>query len=128
MRLLTGLAANLKPEEKIMLEPLGRIGYAAFNNSFADYPGLISREVTNAASKLNRKIYGSPVDVEAANKIIKEVKPAALILREYEFNLLKEKDYISDYELKFKSYIDTTEIKKNFITQDMFILQMLSDK
>ena len=122
------LENNLSRQDKVLLEPIGLIGYKAFNISFADYPGLISRNVTDAISKLNRKIHGSPVDVVAAKMVINEVKPAALVLREYEFNLLSDNNIIDGYKLEYISYIDTTEIRKNFITQDMFILKKFSDK
>ncbi len=117
------LDKNVEQHEKVLLEPLGLIGYLAFENTFSDYPGLASKEVTNSLSKLGRKVYGSPVDFEAARQVINDLSPAALILREDEFNLLKEKGIVDNYKLELISSIDSFHIPQNPVTQNMFILK-----
>jgi len=117
------LNANISDEEKVLLEPLGRVGYLAFNKKFTDYPGLVSREISNSLSRVGRKVFGSPMDDEAMKYIIADIKPEVLILRETEYRWLKQKRIIDNYSLEFVSCIDTTEIKKNYIVQDMYILR-----
>jgi hypothetical protein len=122
------LNANISDDEKVLLEPLGRVGYAAFNKTFTDYPGIVSREISNSLSRVGRKVFGSPMDDGAMEYIIADVKPEVLILRETEYRWLKQKRIIDNYSLHFVSYIDTTEIKKNYIVQDMYILRSIDDK
>jgi hypothetical protein len=117
------LNENVGRDEKILLEPLGRIGYVAFNKTFADYPGIVSKEVTNSLSGLGRKIWGSPMDDEAMKLVIADVNPEVLILRETEYRWLKQNEIIDKYSLEFVSYLDTTVISKNVIAQDMYILK-----
>ena len=117
------LNENISNDEKVLVEPLGRIGYFAFDKTFSDYPGLVSREVTNSLSRFNGKVWGSPMDDEAMRLLIAEVKPEVLILRESEYKWLLRKKVIDNYSMEFISYIDTTEIIKNYIVQDMFILK-----
>ena len=117
------LSKNVGKNQRILIEPLGLVGYLAFNNRFTDYPGLVSKEITNSLSRIGRKVYGFPMDYEAMRQIIADLKPEVLRLREKEYLLLNEKKVIENYKIEFITNIDFDEYSKATGAQNILILK-----
>jgi hypothetical protein len=94
--------ANTDPDVTVMLEPLGIFGYFA-NRRIDDYPGLVSRRVTDALASFGRKIGGNPQDHEALSHIVEAVRPDILVLRQREHDAARAAGALPVYEVVFAS-------------------------
>jgi arabinofuranosyltransferase len=82
--------AHTPPEATVMLEPVGMVGFFS-TRRFHDYPGLVSREVTEALKELGGRVPGKPVDPAVMKHVLDKVKPSLLVLREDEHQALAGK-------------------------------------
>lgn len=94
--------ANTEPEVTVMLEPIGIFGYFA-DRRIEDYPGLVSRRVTDALAGFGRHIGGSPKDHEALSHIVSAVRPDVLVLRQGEYDAVRAAGALPAYEVVFVS-------------------------
>lgn len=83
VRFKTGLALDslMGDADTVVLEPLGYIGYAAFNKTTYDFPGLSSKTVVD---KIKQMQDGSLIG------IIPELQPSFIVLRPAELKLLQK--------------------------------------
>ena len=87
------LAAMMKnPDDTAVLEPLGFIGWAAFNKTIYDYPGLGSKVAVRAMKSLSRPRVAGLVDA---------LQPSYAVLRPNEFGELMQRfpETAARYEL-----------------------------
>jgi hypothetical protein len=84
------LNKSMGDSDSVVLEPLGYIGYEAFNKTTYDFPGLSSKKVTRAIRKLPEVRMGG---------LIGELKPSHVVLRPAELAEFAEffPDVASDY-------------------------------
>lgn len=94
VRFKTGVILNsmMGPTDTVILEPLGYIGYAAFNKTTYDYPGLSSKVVVRALSKMGQT---------QISDLISELRPSFVVLRPSEITALnlRHPDAFADYAM-----------------------------
>ena len=91
------LSKDVAKDQTIMLEPLGCIGYAAFDRRFWDYPGLCAPAVVVSLKKLGRKVAINLVDTDAVRILNRDIKPAFFVMRELEFRANEQAGTIKNY-------------------------------
>jgi hypothetical protein len=69
-------------DDTVVLEPLGYIGWEAFNKTTWDYPGLSSVVVTDTLRRL-------PESERHIQELIRELHPTHLVLRDTEWSVLR---------------------------------------
>lgn len=102
---------NVHQDQVIMLEPLGLFGYNVPHKIY-DYPGLASRQVTDALKKIAPPRGGSPADVRTFSFVLEEVKPSVLILRDSEWVALKNAEKLTMYEEKYECCREMEHIER----------------
>lgn len=99
VRLKTGevLGSMMGPTDTAVLEPLGYMGFGAFNKTIYDHPGLASKVAVNALASSPNKSFG---------ELIRIVQPSFIVLRPKEFV-----NFSIDYPETAKNYAHVIEIK-----------------
>jgi hypothetical protein len=82
MRVGNALDARMTPDDAAVMEPLGYIGFAAFNKTMWDFPGLSSEVVTDALAEL-------PPDRRNLASVVDKLRPRFAVLRDHELEFLR---------------------------------------
>lgn len=98
IRFKTGSTLNqlMGPADTVILEPVGYMGYAAFNKTIHDYPGLTSSLVVKTIGRIKKF---------AMMDLVAELQPSFLVLRPSEYQALQ-----SGPSLVKDNYVKITEI------------------
>lgn len=88
-KIVEWLRARTEKTATVTTEKLGYVGFYS-GRIFRDYPGLASQKVTTALDKLDRKINRRMTDWEAVDKVLNEVQPDYLILRQDAYDVMKQ--------------------------------------
>jgi hypothetical protein len=121
MALAEWLNVNTPTDANVVVEPLGLLAYYT-KRRFDDYPGLASPQVTRALKSLGRRIGGSPLDYEAFERILAELRPAVLVLRKEEFETARRHKVVQQYRVAYVSEIEPSWTARHPDLQTMYIL------
>jgi hypothetical protein len=113
-------------DASVMLEPVGIVGYFS-SRRFLDYPGLVSREVTDSLKELRRPISGKPDDPVVMAHLLRSVQPSILILREDEYNVNLAGGSLNDYRVVDVFPVNAEDSAINHSFQTMFVLARRGD-
>lgn len=107
---------NFKDSSTTVLEPLGYIGYHAFNKTIYDYPGLASTKSTNALKKI-------PSNERSLSSLVVHLQPSNIVLRPNELAALckTNQQVCSEYSIKKKFISSSNEISLEDGNQFAFI-------
>jgi len=76
----TWLNQNANQKDKILIEPIGMVGWFAKNLSFLDYPGLSHKEMASFISKLHWKVPHRLTDRRTDSAILYHFRPDIIVL------------------------------------------------
>jgi hypothetical protein len=110
----TVIMESTNQNDIITLEPLGIISFFTKNRTFADYPGLCSKEVTELNKTVGRKVKFSPTDTVAFKNVIEKIQPTILVLREGEYKANQHQ--LQAYKTLKNACIDDLTEKEVFVT------------
>jgi hypothetical protein len=117
------LTSRATPEETVMLEPLGVVGFYT-PARFYDYPGLTAPAVTAAVKRIGRRIPLKPWDPAVMGPLLRDVRPDWLVLREDEYSRLDAAGTLAQYRLA--TVVRAPRVIGSF--QDMYLLRRKLDQ
>lgn len=106
----------------VFIEPMGMVGFFV-HRPIQDYPGLASREVTAALSRLGRRVPGKPNDPQVVGAILAGVRPDILVLRRDEYAAVSRVASQAGYRLAHVVDATAAGARQFPDYQSMFILQ-----
>ncbi len=92
------LAQLTSPDDTIMTEPLGLLGFFS-DRTFRDFPGLAAPSVSDAIKAFGGPVHGKPDEPAAMRFLLRRVRPTVLVLREDEYDALQKAGVLGNYSV-----------------------------
>ncbi len=115
------IEASTQRDATVMLEPLGIVGFYC-DRTFLDYPGVVSRRVTDAIKRFSTSISGKPIDPAMMTAILSELKPTILVLRRDELDAIRAVVTLAGYTTLVVVRADEAITRKYPDFQNMTVL------